>query len=232
MLVEIIASQSLLGDLHQPKLGEIMLFSVLFLSSVIGWMSLKPLIISRKDFQKEKSKRLKLISNREIFDVLLFGSRKLSSNPDGLGIFLKGENSKYHVLKVCNPFCGPCAKTHPILEELFESENIDLQIIFHPGGEDAIKQKTISHLVAIAAAGSQEDTKAALDDWYQPEEKDYEAFAAKYPMSEEMKAQQTHIKAMLNWCEQENISYTPTIFINGYELPKAYVVEDLKYILL
>ncbi|WP_293010724.1 thioredoxin domain-containing protein [Mongoliibacter sp.] len=77
-----------------------------------------------------------------------------------------------------------------------------------------------------------EVTSKALDHWYLPENKEYEAFATKYPMIGELKAQKSRIQDMLNWCEQENISYTPTIFINGYELPKAYSVEDLKYILV
>ncbi|EIM72397.1 vitamin k epoxide reductase, partial [Nitritalea halalkaliphila LW7] len=159
-------------------------------------------------------------------------SRRISNNPEGLGIMLKGGNAKYHVLKVCNPYCGPCANSHPILEELFASGNINLQVVFHPGGEDAIKYKTISHIMAVAAQANQEQILKALDDWYLSEKKEYEAFAAKYPMNGELKTQESRTQDMLNWCEQENISYTPTIFINGHELPKAYSIEDLKYILV
>ncbi|RZS95835.1 hypothetical protein BC751_1383 [Cecembia calidifontis] len=86
--------------------------------------------------------------------------------------------------------------------------------------------------MAVAAQANQEEIIQALDDWYLPERKEYETFAAKYPMNGELKAQESCIKDMLNWCELENISYTPTIFINGYELPKAYSIEDLKYILI
>jgi hypothetical protein len=33
------------------------------------------------------------------------------------------------------------------------------------------------------------------------------------------------------WSEDDVITHTPTIFINGFELPAAYEVEDLKYVL-
>ena len=171
------------------------------------------------------------MSNREVFDYLLSGSRKLVNSPEGLGILMKGQSPKLHILKVCNPYCGPCAKTHPVLEELYKTGNIDLQIIFISGGGDELKLKTIRHIMAIAAKDNPEVIKKALDDWYLPEKKDYAAFAAMYPMNGELKAQEANIQSMLSWSEVENITYTPTIFINGHELPKAYAVEDLKYVL-
>ena len=34
------------------------------------------------------------------------------------------------------------------------------------------------------------------------------------------------------WCREMDISAIPTIFINGYQLPDAYSIEDLQYFLL
>ncbi len=36
---------------------------------------------------------------------------------------------------------------------------------------------------------------------------------------------------MLDWAVKEQIIHTPTIFINGCELPPAYAVDDLYYVL-
>jgi protein-disulfide isomerase len=36
---------------------------------------------------------------------------------------------------------------------------------------------------------------------------------------------------MAAWCKENKISYTPTIFFNGHELPKEYDLEDLPYFL-
>ena len=233
LLAEILLSQIFLVNTGSVQFQELALYSFLFIGALVAWLSLKPYFLTEKELQKQKIKLARFLSNTEIFDHFLSGSRRISNNPEGFGILLKGENAKYHVLKVCNPYCGPCARTHPILEELFASGSIDLQVIFHPGGQDTLKHKTISHIMAVTAQADQEQIKKALDDWYLPEKKkDYETFAAKYPMNGELKAQEAHIQDMLNWCEQENINYTPTIFINGYELPKAYTVEDLKYILI
>ena len=48
-----------------------------------------------------------------------------------------------------------------------------------------------------------------------------------------MDIENTKVKeAMLyhnEWCQMVNIVATPTIYVNGYELPNWYKVEDLIY---
>ncbi len=231
LVVEVAVSQFLLPDLGWPSFRELGLFSFVFLASVIAWITLKPYLMAQKEQHVIKSKLLKVLSNKELFDYFLNKSRQITSNPEGLGILLNGPNPKYHVLKVCNPYCGPCARTHPLLEQLYEAGKIDLQIVFVPGGGDAVRLKTIRHLLGIASKGNLEQTRLALDEWYGQEKKDYEAFAAKYPLNGELAKQESNIKAMLDWADKEQIDHTPTIFINGYELPSTYAVEDLKYVL-
>jgi thiol-disulfide isomerase/thioredoxin len=231
LVLEFTVSQFLLRNFDWPAFRELSMFSFIFLASVLSWFSLKPYLIAKTDLYATKSKLAKVLSNKELFDYFLSRSRRISSNPEGLGIFLKGQNAKYHVLKVCNPYCGPCARTHPLLEQLYEAGNIDLQILFLSGGGDETRIQTVKHLMAISSKGDQDYTRGALDDWYLPEQKDYDVFAARYPMNGELAKQESMIKAMENWAEREQITHTPTIFINGYELPSSYEVEDLKYVL-
>ena len=74
--------------------------------------------------------------------------------------------------------------------------------------------------------------KHALDDWYLSDKKEYDVFAVKYAMNGELTKQGHKIEAMDNSCKAMNIHATPTIFINGYQLPDAYNIEDLQYFLL
>jgi len=50
-------------------------------------------------------------------------------------------------------------------------------------------------------------------------------------MNGELKEQRKSLNAMATWCQSEQIMHTPTIFINGYELPNEYQIEDLKLLL-
>ena len=67
----------------------------------------------------------------------------------------------------------------------------------------------------------------ALNDWYSSESKSYEKFAKSHPIQADIESQKEKIKAMTHWCQKENITQTPTIYINNYELPVEYKVDDL-----
>ncbi|PUZ29772.1 hypothetical protein DCC81_10130 [Chitinophaga parva] len=36
---------------------------------------------------------------------------------------------------------------------------------------------------------------------------------------------------MYEWCKKTNVTFTPTFFLNGYQLPENYSISDLKYFL-
>ena len=58
--------------------------------------------------------------------------------------------------------------------------------------------------------------------------KEYDVFAAKYVMNGELTKQGHKIEAMDKWCKAMDISVTPTIFLNGNQLPDAYLPAPYK----
>ncbi len=74
--------------------------------------------------------------------------------------------------------------------------------------------------------------REALDYWYRADKKDYTAFAAKYFLDGELQKQGRKLEAMNSWCNKMEISFTPTIFVNEYQLPNLYKIEDLIYLLV
>ncbi|MDP3665743.1 MAG: vitamin K epoxide reductase family protein [Sediminibacterium sp.] len=209
--------------------------SVIIISFLIPFLLvslLLPALNKAKESSKNKIELQRLKHNTQIFEALLV-KQKAIIEPSGLGISIGNPNAKFKLIKVCNPYCGPCAKAHPAMEELVHNNsNIRVQILFTATGEDGdYKTLPARHLLAIAEKGDEKITKQALDDWYLAEEKSYQAFAAKYPMNGELKKQTDKMKAMDEWCNKTNIEFTPTFFVNGYQLPKIYSVSDLKYFL-
>ena len=199
---------------------------------ILIWYSIKPLILSAKEMPTYKAAYKRLLYHPDTFNTTLQRQHAVDGWQN-LGITIGNPQAPNTILKVCNPYCGPCAKAHPVLEELIHNnDNYKLQIIFttKPGDSDEGKDPT-SHLMAINALGDMQKTQKALDDWYLAPKKEYEAFAKKYPMNGELKLQQNTLQEMANWCNKAEIQFTPTIFINGKQLPGNYNVEELKYIL-
>jgi len=212
--------------------SEFPLLITLLLLPVLGWKLLKPLLEKEKETNLYKRGLKKIKNNPDVLHGLLSKTRKITTNSEGLGISFTNKNAKYNVLKVCNPYCGPCAGVHPLLEELYQKEKINLKIIFTASiNEDDKKTKPVRHFMAIDSKGDKTKTQEALDDWYLSDEKNYETFASRYQVNGELEAQDEKIEAMRQWCSPEKITHTPTIFINGHELPREYSVEDLKEVL-
>ncbi|MFN3803035.1 vitamin K epoxide reductase family protein [Belliella pelovolcani] len=209
-----------------------LIFSLLFLASILAWMLMKPFLLGQYTIYAYKRRLAKFKSDNEVFSHLLSGSKKVKSYPEGLGIAFSNTSAKYQVLKVCNPYCGPCARAHPILEHLHDQGLINLQILFVPDeNPESIKTKTINHILSISQEYDVLTTKKALDSWYSANQKDLVKFTEKYRTSTSAKENETRLSDMRAWCEQENISRTPTIFINGHLLPESYTIEDLLLVL-
>ncbi len=147
--------------------------------------------------------------------------------PDGwqqLGIQLGNPNAPYTLLKVCNPYCGPCARAHARLEELLhQCNNVQVRVIFTSAASETDRgAPVVRHLLALYEQKTNRPMNDVLDDWYLAEKKEYTVFAGKYPLNGELKQQNEKIEQMHNWCKKAGIRYTPTLFINGRLLPEDY----------
>lgn len=189
-----------------------------------------PILKSANDSKSYEKKWKNLRYNPEIFQALLDKSDRISIPTDNLGIVIGNPDAQNEIIKVCNPYCGPCSKAHPELEHIIKNNpNVRVRIIFTATGEEVdTKTPPVAHLLAIQQELGQEAVHRALDDWYMAPIKDYEAFAQKYPMNVELKQQTEKIRAMWDWCNNMKIRATPTIYVNGRELPDSYGVADLK----
>ncbi len=205
--------------------------SLLFVA--FTWFLIKPLLLKAEEAKRTKRELLRLKASPQIWEALLAKGKKIEKSADGLGIALGNPDAANTLIKVCNPYCGPCAKAHPEIEKLLEeNSNLKVQIIFTAtADENDFKAPPVKHLLAIAEKEDEQLTKQALDDWYLADKKDYNLFATKYPMNGELKKQDAKIEAMKAWCDETKIAFTPTIFVNGHQLPDVYNIADLQHFL-
>lgn len=213
-------------------IGRVVALLLCLLLPIICWYLIKPILLATKTKSGYNSAYKRLLYNPEIFKTLL---QQQTTAPDGwqtLGIDIGNPNATNTILKVCNPYCGPCAKAHPVLEEIIKNNSdVKVKVIFTASNnEDDEANKPVKHLLAIASKENLKLTSHALDDWYLADKKDYEVFAAKYPMNGELKEQKYKLGLMKDWCDEAEITGTPTIFINSKRLPDTYSIDELKNI--
>ncbi len=225
---------AVLGSFYKlPLAFDISLLPVLialFFAPILIWKWAKPLLESKREVRHYKEELKKLKNNPAVLNGLLASTKRIGTSTEGLGISIKGAMAKYNVVKVCNPYCGPCSKAHSVLDKLVDDNKINLQILYTANTDDR-KAKPIRHFLAIDAHGNTKKTREALGEWYHTESKDYDVFAEKYPVDQLLEQQDAKIDAMREWCRSEKITTTPTIFINGRKMPKEYNIEDLGNVL-
>ncbi|MEO6814703.1 MAG: vitamin K epoxide reductase family protein [Ginsengibacter sp.] len=194
---------------------------------------LKPIILKAKDEPVYKADYKRLLYNPETFNHLLQQQATAPEGYQNIGIEIGNPEAENTIIKVCNPYCGPCAKAHPVLDEIIHNnKNVKLKLIFTASNDKDDKRGIAArHLLAINEQHNAQQTHQALDDWYLADKKDYELFAVRYPLNGEIKQQEWQIDKMKEWCKEAEISFTPTLFVNGHRLPENYKIEELKYIL-
>lgn len=105
-----------------PNLSVSFLLSaaLLYLLPVFIWYTCKPFVLQLQQGKNTKREYLRIKFNTEIFETLLRKQKQITIPTDGLGIDLGNPGATNTLIKVCNPYCGPCAKAHPKIEELLE----------------------------------------------------------------------------------------------------------------
>lgn len=197
------------------------------------WYTLKPLLQRLYTAKQERRAYHRLKFNPDVFEALLKKQKAIQTSVEGMGIHLGDIQAQNTLVKVCNPYCGPCSKAHPKMEKILRThpEKVNGKIIFMVPNEQENKlYKTAIHLTALASYAPS-IIEEALDTWYHDEKKEYEMFADKYPLNGEIEKEKANMDNMITWCKENTISYTPTIFFNGHELPSAYDLEDVQYFL-
>lgn len=221
-----------LTTLNRINLDQIWALGLTTSFSAISLFFLKNQMYSKRKNKELKYQLARLKTNEFVFNSLLQQQPQIHQVPEGLGITIGNVSASNTIIKVCNPYCTPCAEAHSVIDELLRhNENLKVQIIFTATNyERDFRAKPVKHFLALHEKDSDNLTDI-LNAWYRAEKKEYKVFANKYPMDEELNMQDGKVEAMADWCTQANIKFTPTFFFNGFLLPDAYSIGDFRYLL-
>ncbi|MCH5716249.1 vitamin K epoxide reductase family protein [Niabella hibiscisoli] len=89
-------------------------------------------VLQKAKTSKQKTIELQRIKhNPLVFEGVLAKQKEIKKPSYDLGISMGNPGSTYRLIKVCNPYCGPCSEAHPIIDDLIASnDEVSLQIIF------------------------------------------------------------------------------------------------------
>lgn len=236
LIIALSATLSLIYFYRYPNFNYQLypLINIILICGLVSGLvvSFSSLLRSTKEGIAFKKKFEKLHYNPDIFNQLLLKEPSALSGTDKLGILVGNTDANIEIIKVCNPYCGPCSQAHLELDNLIRSNlNLKLRIIFTATGEDSdMKTAPVQHFLALDQQKGKEAVIEALHSWYMSESKDYDVFSKKFPIEFKHKDEKNNIENMRRWCDLMKIRSTPTFFVNGHELPDSYRISELKHI--
>ncbi|MBS1574446.1 MAG: hypothetical protein JST09_04000 [Bacteroidetes bacterium] len=119
------------------------------------------------------------------------------------------------------------------MDELIKIYPVDINIktCFFVPAEDANDKRTIvAERILAAWHGSPVIQKQqVMTKWF--EEMDIEKWERCFPHPHSNEPIARYLLENQAWCTRNNITHTPAIFLNGYELPQNYTAGDLKLII-
>jgi Thioredoxin len=182
----------------------------------------------------EKNNELNRIKfNKTIMDFSWGNSRKIIPLKDDVLKLLNNANAIQTLTIVTNPTCAPCANTHKKLESYLKGaySNLNINIIFSTPMNDinSTRYKVTKKILQIFKQKGSVIAIQALETWFNDNKKDFDKWDKEFIVEncEVSDMMTTH----LNWCIANKIKYTPTIILNGVEIPDIYTVSDVKHFL-
>lgn len=198
---------------------------------IFMWTFLKPFFIRSAQVSPLDNQLKKFKFNSELFGQALKTQPRFAVPDEVYPVKLGNPTAMNVITMVSNPFCGPCASAHKTLDSWLDgNEDFLLKIIFTTSDSDDDPKTLVARHIAALSRQSPEKVEAALNDWYAMDNKKYESWALKYPVTIAGELAEV-TKRQKAWCEIANVNFTPAILINGYKLPEPYRLEDVKYLL-
>ena len=158
-------------------------------------------------------------------------SQSFHSLEDGIALSLGNDKAENIVTIISNPHCEPCAKTHKMLDSVYDNlkDKCRIQFVYTSFSEE-LNDSTLL-LVYLYSKMNRDEYMKFLSMWYNKGRNDRFEFYKKYNLDDVDTDSVNLMKRQMQWIKTENITSTPTILFNGYPLPEGYDLNDLNNIL-
>jgi len=207
-----------------------LIFASVFLFAIVVYDVLKNTIKTNINLKKEQIVAYKFKRNPSIFNALYQkGSVIGTSIPNLKGeIHFGNPNAKAEILLVTNPLCGFCKAKHQQLDKLLMSNSNDFNAIIRFNISTDDKTNTvyrISNILLNIYKSDKAICREALHQIY-TNGVDVTKWLKTYNKYDSID-NYSILKTEKEWCTNNQINFTPALYLNGKEYPKEYELTDL-----
>lgn len=216
-------------DISISAIGGIEIVILGFVFTLVGssWFQLKRNLEHLKRLKIFEMKANRFKRNYSIFRKMLKSSPKFDMpiSPIKFG----NPESPLQISIVTSPFCGYCKEPHYMLKSILDKYENELGVsIFYnvnPKNKRLIDFST--RLIFLATTKGQDEYYRAMDFWYQVN--DDSIWNSKYMANTDTSEIEKLLDLQHPWFAENDINFTPCIFLNGIRFPKEYELNELPH---
>jgi len=176
-----------------------------------------------------------------VFTYLLLQQPQADCTPFEKELLIGNSQAPVKITMAASLGCGPCKDGFERAKRLVRMfpEKVNLSIRFsipqHPNGNEIDPGQYLLRYWLCRIYGTKhpsEDTEKVMQDWFELE--DLSQFREKYPLPSigETPAIEALAARHSDWFDKADVKGTPTFFVNGYQLPGQYRIEDLSHLVV
>jgi uncharacterized membrane protein len=196
--------------------------------SFTWFLLVKPWFNKVKELELVNYALTRFKNNHEVFGSLLKQQQQTDVHPFNGDLQLGNPNSGIQFMVACNPYCRPCATAHAVLHDLMACHDVGVTIRFtiNAGMIHDKRTRAARYILQVISENknNHQCSRQVIADWYRL--MDLDQFAELYPL-EKKEVIDELLHQHEKWSEASGIQYTPTLFINGYQMPPYYFINDL-----
>ena len=133
-----------------------------------------------------------------------------------------------------NPYCNPCSMMHKRIEKLLQKTNNNISVQYILSSFEEKLNSTNKYLIAACfehchSALDSQSPQQIFTDWFEKGKKLKDEYFKNMNLDMDDMDIEIEFDKHEEWKKKTQLRATPTILVNGYQLPENYKVEDLLY---
>lgn len=214
----------------------LLLFCFTGITTIVGWLVLKRLLIETKTSQSIKMYVNTVKKDVDLFNAFLSNQPTISEFVSSSEIMLGARDANNELIAVITPNCHSCAALYQSIQRYLKIHADGLKVIlrFKPGErDDGWDNQIIEYLLTFSMNNQKEKALSVLEEWYNMEYRDINTWKRKCGIENSVvssEAKQLR-KDYHNWLLSVDIPEAPAMILNNKLVPRYYTFEDVKYFL-
>ena len=199
----------------------------LILIAVSGVHCFSKIHFYTKELQESKWKLRSFKSDIEVFEYKLKQGTSVDDRNCKSDIIFGNEKARWQITILSNPHCNPCARMHERVEALLEKygDSICVRYVFTSFTEEL--EKSARFLISAYFQFGKDVSRIIFKNWYSKGKSDSKEYIGSFELSLDTDQVLAEERKHNEWKSLTGFTATPTIIVNGYELPDDYDIEDV-----